>query len=339
MAKKKIDPAFIELALPIPINAKETIVQPNRITNASMSYNRRQMDILILIMDRLQVFISEVLSGIHVEQLNIFQEQEKMLTLKIPVKDFGLAPNRYPELKQDLADMAVIPVRFQQLDPTTGERMEFASGLYTVKMPVRWGRAIEIQIHRDIAKHYIDITKGFTKYNKQFALALKSSYAKRLYMFISSWKSKGGTVIDINTFREIMNVTDKYPSYKDLYRWTIKPSYLQFKEKADCWFEVSPCYREGEKEPYQLVFKIISRPSNAFEENKLKMQKDNIRHGLVNLGLTSTHIEEVLSFVHPDNVVDCTGKIFNLIDTDIDRKDIHDRDAYYYQAILNYMMK
>lgn len=36
---KKIDIAFIELGLPR--NVKETIMQPNKITNASMSYNRR----------------------------------------------------------------------------------------------------------------------------------------------------------------------------------------------------------------------------------------------------------------------------------------------------------
>lgn len=107
------------------------------------------MDILILIMDHLQVFMNEILAkGIHVEQLDIFQQpNSQMLTCQIPIKDFGVSPRHYPELKQDLTEMAVIPVRFQQIDPDTGERMEFASGLYTVRMPVAWGRAIEIQIH------------------------------------------------------------------------------------------------------------------------------------------------------------------------------------------------
>lgn len=342
MAKiKKIDSAFIELALPMPIE-KKTIIQPNKITNASMSYNRRQMDILILIMDRLQVFINEVLSrGIYAEQLDIFQTSNpgQMLTFKIPVRDFGVSPQRYAELKQDLADMAVIPVRFQQLDPLTGQRMELASGLYTVKMPTAWGRAIEIQMHRDIAKHYIDVTKGYTKYDKQLALRLKSTYAKRLYMFISSWKAKGGTVISMEAFREMMDVVDKYPNYKHLYRWVIEASYTQLKEKADCWFEVSPCYREGEKQPYQLVFKIISRPQNAFEEKKLESQKDLISHGLINLRLTTAHIKDLLNRVHPGNVVELTGKVYDLLDKDIEREDVHDYDAYYYQALINFLNK
>lgn len=334
---KKIDPVFFELALPVGV--QETIMQPNKVTTASMSYNKRQMDILILIMAHLKGFMSEILMrGIHVEQLDIFREHDaRMFTFNIPIKEFGVSANRYAELKQDLAKMAVIPIRFQQIDPETGQRIEFVSGFYTARMPVAWGRSIQIQIHKDILKHFIDVSKGFTKYNQKVALALKTTYAKRLYMFISKWKDKGGTVINMDSFREMMDVVEKYPNYKDLYRWVIKPSYEKLKEKADCWFEVSPCYREGENQPYQLVFKIISLPKNAFEEHKLEIQKTALRGNMINLGLTAAHIHELLEKIHPGNIVATIGKVDELVQSFIDNKDVIDRDAYYYKAICNFL--
>lgn len=337
-AKKKFDKEFLELTLPQELASQVSIVQPNRITNAQMGYNQRQMDILILILDRLQVYINEMFNKkITWTQLSIFQESDQnLLSIKIPIRDFNVSPKRYGELKQDLAEMAVIPIRFQQKDVNTGENVEIVGGFYTVRMPVKWARFVEIQIQRDIARYLLDLSKGYTRYNKQIALSLKGTYAKRLYMLISAWKNKGGVVISMERFREIMNLEDKYKQYRDLLRWVIQPCYKQLREQSDCWFEVDAQYRDGEKQPYQLVFKIINMAQHKFEEEKLARQKDAIRQGLIQLRLSFPHIQSILDQVKPYNVVAVTGKVFDLQTHKID-SDVKNPDSYYFKALENFI--
>lgn len=326
---KTIDPAFIELVLP-----QNFMLQPNRITKASMSYNRRQMDSLILVLDRMQyAMVDQLKKKITVEQLDIFNpHNSNSLQFEIPIKDFGVSAQKYHELKEDLKQMSVIPVSFHTVDPSSGERGELAGGFYTVWLPEKYGRSIKIEMHRAIAMHLVDLKGGFTRYNKPLALSLKSVYAKRLYMFISSWKHKGGTIISMAEFRKMMDVVEKYPNYKDLYRWVIKPCHEKLKEKADCWFEVAAMRREGEKQPYQLSFKIISIPLNAFERKQLEANKKLVEGMLWRLGVKQGHIEEILNQLHVSNVVNTIQKVDDLLRTDFDRM-IAKPDAYYYEAM------
>lgn len=337
MVIKKFDKSFVELALSKEVTERSLIIQPNRVTNAQMAYNQRQMDILILIIDRLQDYMNEMLNRrVEWKQLDIFQTNQQFISVKIPIRDFNVSPQRYAELKRDLAEMAVIPVRFQQKDINTGESIEIAGGFYTVKMPAKWARFIEIQIQPDIARYLLDLSKGYTRYNKKIALGLKSTYAKRLYMLISAWKNRGGMVISIERFREIMNLGEKYKKFGDLMRWVIQPCYEQLKKRSDCWFEVLPQYQDGRKQPYQLVFKIISMTQNKFEEDKLSKQKEALRLGLIQLELSLSHIQTILDKVQTDNVVSVTGKILDLQTHKIS-SNIPNPDAYYFKILSDFM--
>lgn len=332
---KHIDPSFVELVLP-----QNFIVQPNKITMATMPYNRRQMDSLILVLDRMQyAMVEQLKKKITVEQLDIFQKHNpNMLEFEIPIVDFGVSAKKYKDLKDDLKKMSVIPVNFHMVDKGTGEHGELAGGFYTVWLPEKYGRSIKIKMDRDIASHLVDIQSGFTRYNRPLALSFKSAYAKRLYMFISSWKHKGGTVISMEKFRQMMNVVNKYERFSDLSCKVIKPCYEILKEKADCWFEVSPQYRNGEKHPYQLVFKIISIPLNDTERKNLEANKKFIEGMLFRLGVKQGHIEQILNQIYKSNVIDTIQKVDDLLRTDFDRKIIKP-DSYYFKIINDFVSK
>lgn len=336
--KNATDQAFMELVLPD--LSKNFMMQPTKITNASMSYNGRQMDSMILLLSRMQDgMIDQIQKRVqNVHQLEMFQHnQPDLLRFEIPIKDFGVDPKKYNVLKEDLANMAVIPVRFNTVDPITGLPEEFVGGFYTARLPEKFGRSIKIEIHRDIAQHFIDIAGGYTRYNKMVALELKGAYAKRLYMWISSWKSKGGNNVSIEEFRRIMDVVDKYTNYKDLLRFIIKPSGEKIKKIADCWFEVSALYHPNEKQPHHLSFKIISIPLNPLEKKKFEQQKGMIEGCLFNLGVRQGHVEEILKHVHTGNIMIVIEKAYDLQTTDIDRRDIIDPDAYYYTAMMQFI--
>lgn len=248
----------MKLTRPQKINDPVSMIQPHGITGRQIAFNQRQMNIFILILDRLRAHIDELFNPrIEGKQANVFQKPKNFISVKIPIRDFHVSPKRYGELKQDLAEMAVIPVRFQQKDRETGKEMEITEGLYTLRIPGKWARFVEILIQRDVARHILNLNDGYTRYNKQVALNLKGVHAKRLYMFISSWQNKGTIAITMEQFREMMQLGDKYKQFRDLMRWVIHPCYQQLKEQSDCWFEVDPQYQAGERQPSQLVFKIF----------------------------------------------------------------------------------
>ena len=74
---------------------------------------------------------------------------------------------------------------------------------------------------REVAKVFINVDRGFTRYIKEIALRAQSRYTIRMYMLISSWKEKGGFSIYVDRFRKFLKLEDKYPEFKDLYRRVI----------------------------------------------------------------------------------------------------------------------
>lgn len=338
--KPKLDPTLVMLALPDDVAFKyKFIMQPNRITNATMPYNGRQIDAFVTIVSKVQFCMEQQLSkGIGVEQLELFSKSNQdSIQFEIPIKEFNVTAPKYAKLKQDLINMAVIPVKLPVTDPQTGEKYILASGFYKAYIPERYGRAVKISIDRNIAKLLVDIKDGYTRYDSEVVLRQKQSYAKRMYMLISGWKTKGGMIINIDRFKEIIGVAGKYSDYKDFHRWIIKPCQEKLKTDADCWFEVSPDYRTGEKQPYQLRFKIISIPTTPIEKRRFQTQLRLLENILYQMGLKGRTCESILKEVHVRNIVSALDKAHELLKIEFKRFDIVDKDAYFLKAMLDHL--
>ena len=133
-----------------------------------------------------------------------------------------------------------------------------------------YSKFFTIDVDRDIVKVLLEINCGFTKYMKQIAFRSQSKYTIRIYSLISAWKVKGGFSIRLDKFRKWLGLQNKYPSYNDLYRRTIKVAYKELFENTDCWFEVAEVYDQAVNgEPYKLNFKIISSKMLQTERNRL----------------------------------------------------------------------
>lgn len=273
--------------LPVKLPENPTwLKQPNVVTLMAGDFKTVQIRILIAVIEKLQNVIELSIqhldkygTSIPCEQLSLFQEYSDRIRVDIAYRDLGVNPDQYKEVKSMVRKLISIPVEFDVKDPITGEESWSITGLFTkANIPkTPYSRGFSLEMDREVAKVFINVDRGFTRYIKEIALRAQSRYTIRMYMLISSWKEKGGFSIYVDRFRKFLKLEDKYPEFKDLYKRVIRPVYDDLFEQADCWFEMAEVYRNsGDTQPYKLNFKVIKSALSKKEEELLKGQKKMI---------------------------------------------------------------
>ncbi|MDR0603543.1 MAG: replication initiation protein [Bacteroidales bacterium] len=303
--------------LPIQLPDNHTwLKQPNLITMLSADFNTLHLRVLIALIEKLQYSIEQSANHVPYQQLSIFREQtvNNRIIITIPMMDFGVNANNYPELRKTLLQLATIPIELDAKDPVTGTASWAISGLFKAYIPKETHRrTVSFEFDYDIARTLVDVEKGFTKYIKEIAFQTQSKYTVRMYMLISSWKDKGGFSITLERFKKWLRLENKYHKYKDLYKRIIKPTYEELFEKANCWFEVAEIYRDGESEPYKLNFKVVRAVLTQQEEEFLKNHKNKLYDMMARqFKMSDKHIQKVLMHVTISNVHQAINKIVDL---------------------------
>ncbi len=250
------------------------IKQPNKVTKMSYDFTVFQLRIFLGILVDLQSHIEEVISGKEVTQLDLFQRSKgDTIRLTIPIKNFGVTPDKYGDLKVAMRKLATIPVELDCQDPDSGTEYWVVKGLFTAYIPKeKYSREVIIELDKPIAKYLLDTKPGWSKFKYEIVNQSNNKYTFRIYILISSWKRKGGLRIPLADFRKMLGLENKYSEYKDLYKRVIKPAYDELFEKSDCWFEVGEVEKKG-KEITHLNFKIIKIMSE--QERKIYDSKSD----------------------------------------------------------------
>jgi plasmid replication initiation protein len=292
--------------------------QPTLLTMLSADFNTLHLRVLISLVNKIQNSIEQSIKNVPTQQLSLFKEQpySDRILVVIPTKDFGIAPDSYPELRKALLQLATIPVELDTKDPITGAESWSVAGLFKAYIPKeKHRRTITVELDENVAKALVNVEKGFTKYIKEIAFQSQSKYTVRMYLLISSWKDKGGFSITLNRFRKLLKLENKYQKYKDLYKRVIRPVYEELFEKANCWFEVAEVYKDGESNPYKLNFKVVRAALTIQEEEYLKAQTNSVvalmtRH----LHMEDRHIKQIVPLFNINNVGNAAQKVLTLCD-------------------------
>lgn len=315
--------------------------QPRQVTYMRYDFNMGQLRIFLSIIECLQSAIEEsITKRIVPEQLTLFKDLKdpENIYLQIPIKDFGFKPDRYDELKKALLKMVVIPVELDCKNPITGEDSLLMKGMFEAIIPkARYSRYITIKIERRVAKHLVDANGGFTKFIKEIATSAKNKYTVRIYFLICSWRDKGGFRMEYKKFRNWLQLGDKYQDFKDLHKRVIFPCYKELHEKADCWFELDVEYaKPNDKEPSFMNFKVIKAAVTIQEQEKLKLQRQNIENLLFNrFHMPERQIKEILKNMTLDNIPLVNEKMGNLFHYMADHQgEIKHTTEYAYKALM-----
>lgn len=327
---------------PVPLPDNPTwLKQSNIVTLMSYDFKTIQIRVLIALIEKIQGAIEEsITQKVSYEQLSLFKEFEssEKIFFTIKYKDLGIAPDQYSDVRFALKQLATIPVEFDTKDPITGADSWAVAGLFKAYIPKgTHNKTFTLEMDKEIAKNFVNVDRGFTKFIKEIAFSTQSKYTVRMYMLISSWKDKGGFSIKTEKFRRWLKLENKYPNFKDLYKRVIRPVYEELFEKANCWFEMAEVYKnEDDKEPYKLNFKVIRSALTLKEQEHLDTQITQIKNlSFRYLSMEDEHFQRIIPFVNLSNCTAIVTKVMDLIKyVEKNRKNINSIPEYCVQALL-----
>lgn len=94
----------------------------------------------------------------------------------------------------------------------------------------------------------------FTSYNLKQIAGLKKSYSIRLLEFLTQFKSTGKILIDLEKFKERLDLKNEYKRFYDLKRRVIEPAIKELREKSDLVINWRPIKGDIGKKTKQLEF-------------------------------------------------------------------------------------
>ena len=125
---------------------------------------------------------------------------------------------------------------------------------------------VNIRFATDIYPYLSELEKNFTKYRLANIVQLTSVYAVRLYELLICWLGQGlhNKEFDIDDFRRLMGVDDKYSQFGQLKDRVITPALEQINEFTD--HEIRVSYRKVGR-----VFRFIAFSFNAKDVKQQKI--------------------------------------------------------------------
>jgi plasmid replication initiation protein len=106
---------------------------------------------------------------------------------------------------------------------------------------VRWVYGVKYHDHEGkvtlgfspwIAPYLTSLHERFTRYNLKKVSRLKSAYAIRLFEFLIQFKATGKLLINLDVFRDRLEIKNEYKRFCDLKRRVILPSVKELEEKS-----------------------------------------------------------------------------------------------------------
>lgn len=130
--------------------------------------------------------------------------------------------------------------------------------------------AVNIRFATDIYPYLSELEKNFTKYRLSNIVQLTSVYAVRLYELLICWLGQGlhNKEFDIDDFRRLMGIDDKYSQFGELKKRVIVPALEQINEFTD--HEIRVSYRKVGR-----VFRFIAFSFNAKGVKQAKIGDTN----------------------------------------------------------------
>ena len=126
---------------------------------------------------------------------------------------------------------------------------------------------VEVVLSEALKPYLLELSKSFTKFELINVLCLKSKYSIKLYQILKSYLWLKKWEVDIDRFREIMNLKNKYLQYKEMQRNVINSSVKEINKYTDLDVEYTTI-KQGrsisklvftikEKSGYQMTWELI----------------------------------------------------------------------------------
>ena len=321
IAKSPVDHSVAPVFKPGSIRDAVSILQPKSVVFAKYSLTEWQEDIITLIMEQLQGYLSTSLTTLRQDVLG-------EITLRIDCSEIaGDDKNRFLE---HVNKLMTYPFEFwwqSESMPEGAKKIETKGMIISTYHNYVGTSYVDLVINRWAVPFLLFYGKGVgaTKYLKRTALALPGKYSKRIYKILSGYIDKGGFDYPIDKLRKEFDIPDKY-SNGEIKRTVINPAVEQinafaegFAVSADFVTKDPSKYASMRRKPFDTIRFVITK-NEAAAENP-------------GSGLTEEQMEyEVYSFLHPILGEPYRSRLHDICDTWKKHGDIrfaHSKIKYY----------
>lgn len=98
---------------------------------------------------------------------------------------------------------------------------------------------VSIRFSQPMVPYLSQLTEQFTRYALADVAKMTSAHAVRLYELLAQWRGTGERTVDIEWFREALQLEDRYTTLKDLKRRVLLPAIEQVNMHSPIWVEWS----------------------------------------------------------------------------------------------------
>jgi plasmid replication initiation protein len=175
------------------------------------------------------------------------------------------------ELKAILAHMRKRTISWTDETENHNDIVIFPQTAYSTKTGV-----ISLTMYHKVIPLFLDLSKGYTSFQLEYALALSSTYAQIMYPLLSRFRKSGKWHVSLEELRELMGVGKlKYANFAHFRLRVIETALIQINKETD----LSVSYEETKtrKTVTGIIFKINTHTSETplqKEELRQQIQED-----------------------------------------------------------------
>jgi len=178
--------------------------------------------------------------------------------------------NAFPDMGRENAERDLISAIEKLWDRSiiikhANIKEEFRWIQYKAQYLTGTGKA-QITFSDAIIPYLSQLSGQFTKIIVKNVSRLSSSYSIRIYELLQQFKTTGNRKIQLDHFRSILDIQDKYRTFKSLNQLLLKPSIQELNEKSDLTVKVMPI-KNGRK--------IIALDFSFSQDKSIKVSSKN----------------------------------------------------------------
>ena len=117
-----------------------------------------------------------------------------------------------------------------------------------------------------ILRHLHDLNRDFKTYHIKHIANLDTGHAIRLYEILIKFEKTGWREMSLDDFKSMMGIADKYPLYKNLNTWVIKPALKQLNKSSNLTVKLIPKKKGRKIVGLRFEFKVDDQMQLALDD-------------------------------------------------------------------------
>ncbi|MEL4382664.1 replication initiation protein [Shewanella algae] len=177
-------------------------------------------------------------------RLNV-QAQKLVLACLGKVDSRNEIPKTMTLTAMEFADLMGVPNAHRELylavDALYGASIRLKEGNDDIELrwiqkkskKIKGSGSITITWSDEVLSYISQLKSRFTTYKLRNIANLQSSHSIRLYELLMQFNKTHSRVITLDDFRSALGISDKYPQFKELNKFVIKPSIAELNQRSD----------------------------------------------------------------------------------------------------------